>query len=162
MSYTNGIVHTLERKQGIGATVPQRHTGLRAAAEGLSRRNADAAVIELMSEALSRLVALAYETDGGGLCNVDAPTGKVLIALPWGRAGHQRWGLRPSEATVLREIMLQRQYAPGLFVYHALGRAWHVNRHDYPSTRVALAYLERYPLTIAEYRSCRAKRLGSD
>jgi hypothetical protein len=159
--YTNGVVGTLERKPGIVATAPQRHTALRAAAENLSRRNADAAVIELMAEALSRLVALCYETDGGGLCNVDAPTGKVLIPLPWGRAGYARWGLRPSEATVLREIMLQRQYQPGLFVYHALGRAWHVNLHDYPSKGIAMAYLTKYPIGIAEYRACRAKRLGS-
>jgi hypothetical protein len=157
----NGILHTLERKQGIIATTPQRHTALRAAAESLSRRNADAAICELFSEALSRLVALAYETDAGGPCNIDSVTARLLIPAPWGRAGHARWGIRPQEANILREIMQGRQYAPGLFVYDTSARCWRLNWHDYPTRNAAMRYLERYPLGIQELRQARAKRLGS-
>lgn len=160
MNNANGIIATVARKDGIAQAAPARHTALRTAAENLSRRNVDQAVIELMMEALQRLVDLAYEQDSGGFCNIDGPTGKVLIPLPWGRNGHQRWGLRPQEANVLREIVQGRQYAPGIFVYDRMRRAWFVNLHDFPSRDVAMGSLERYPLGIKEYRNARIKRLG--
>ncbi len=73
--------------------------------------NVDGAICELMNEALCRVVALAYETDAGGLCNLDAATGKILFALPWGRNGASQWGLRQSEANILRQILFDWQAA---------------------------------------------------
>ncbi len=156
----NGIISTVVRKGDILQATPQRHTALRKAAESLSMRNLDQAQIELFMEALSRLVDLCYEVDNGGFCNIDAPTGKVLIPLPWGRNGHARWAIRAQESNILREIMQGRQYTPGLFIYDRVRRNWNVNLHDYPSRDAAIAYLTRYPIGIKEYRSCRAKRLG--
>src|SRR5688572_14510661 len=95
----------MERKQALSTAQPGRYTTLRAAAEILSLRNVDGAVCELMNEALARLVVLAYEQDAGTFCNIDGATGKLLVPLPWGSNGEQRWGLRPSEANTLREIL---------------------------------------------------------
>jgi len=157
----NGLHTTLARKPTIAAAKPERYTTLRAAADTLSRRNADGAICELMNEALARLVDLAYEEDAGGLCNVDAATGKLLIPLPWGRNGHARWGVRPQEANILREILFtwQRAGVPLLF-YDRSRRAWFVNRTDYPDRAVAGSWLARCQVTIAVYRAARAKRLG--
>lgn len=157
----NGLHLTLERKTGIAQAKPERYTTLRAAADTLSRRNADAAVCELMNEALARLVDLAFEQDAGGYCNVDAPTGKLMIPLPWGRNGHARWGLRPQEANILREILFawQRENAPLLF-YDRTRRGWFANLSDYRTHRAALGWLTAHPVTIAAYRAARAKRVG--
>jgi hypothetical protein len=161
MNTPNGIIKIVQRKEGIGQSAPQRYMAVRKAAETLSRRNADQAVIELMMEALQRLVDLCFEEDIGGLCNIDVVTGKVLLPLPWGRNGHQRWGLRPHESNILREIMQGRQYQPGLFTYDKLRRCWRINLHDFPTYDLAMNYLTRYQIGIAEYRTARTKRLGN-
>lgn len=157
----NGLHLTMVRKAGIATAKPNRYTGLRAAADTLSRRNADAAVCELLNEALARLIDLAYERDEGGLCNMDRATGKLLIPLPWGRNGHARWGLRPQEANILREVLFtwQREAQPLLF-YDRLRRAWFVNLAEYRTRNLAGDWLGKHPVSIALYRAARAKRVG--
>jgi hypothetical protein len=116
------------------------------------------AVCELLNEALLRLVQLAYEQDAGVWHNLDPVTWRIEIPLPFGRNGHRQWGLRPSEATALRRILFDRQYQPGLFLYDKARRCWRVNLHDYSSREVAVIYLNRYPVTVGEYRAACAKR----
>jgi len=114
-----------------------------------------------MNEALSRLVALAYETDNGGLCNIDGATGKILIPLPWGRNGQGRWGVRPQEANILREILFTWQAdAPSLLNYDRTRKSWFVNLADYPNYHLAKRWLTLHQITIAVYRVARAKRLA--
>lgn len=162
MTTTNGIIQALERKPAIATARPGRHTTLRRAAEGLSRRNADQAVCELLNEALQACVALCYEKDSDGTpSNVDAVTARVLVPLPWGRAGHRRWGLRPQEANILRAILQARQAHDGLFVYDGSRRAWLVNVAAYPTLRKAAAYLDAYPVGVGEYREARSRHLGN-
>jgi hypothetical protein len=162
---SNGLHITLARKSGIAAARPERHTSVRAAAEALSRRNADGASCELMSEALLRLVDLAFEEDSGGLCNADYVTGRLLIPLPWGRHGHQRWGLRPQEANILRALLFEWAAAPRgmppLLIYDRKRRAWHVNLADYPDRQAATQWLARHPIGVAIYRAARDKVLGN-
>ncbi len=163
---TNGIVVTVARKGEIAQAAPARHTSLRHAAETLSRRNVDAALVELFGEAVQRLTLLAYEQDPNGYCNIDPATGKLLIPAPWGRAGHKRWGITPSESVVLREMIQQRQLgwkgrAPGLWRYDQSQRTWRLNLYDFDTLADAQRYWERWPLTVAEYRAARAKRLGT-
>lgn len=157
----NGLHLTMARKTGIADARPDRYTTLRAAADTLSRRNADGAVCELMNEALGRLIDLAYERDAGGYCNIDRATGKLLIPLPWGRNGHARWGLRPQEANILREILFAwQQEATPLLVYDRTRRSWFVNLAAYRTRSLAGDWLTRHPVTIAVYRAARAKRVG--
>jgi hypothetical protein len=158
----NGIAGTLERKAAITQAKPNRHTTLRKAAETLSLRNADAAIIELFNEAIARMVDLAFEEDAGGLCNLDSATGRVLIPLPWGRNGCGRWGLRPQEANILREILFSWQHDPRpLFQYDKLRRSWFVNLAAYTSQDDAGVWLARHQVGIAVYRTAYAKRVDN-
>ena len=152
----------MERKAALSTAQPERYMGLRAAAESLSLRNVDGATCELLNEALGRLVVLAYEQDAGGtFCNVDAATGKLLIPLPWGSNGGQRWGLRPSEANVLRYILFAWQSeAQPLFEYDRMRRAWFVNLTAYANYHMAKGWLKRHQVTIAVLRAARAKMVA--
>jgi len=157
----NGLAMTMERKVGLSVAAPQRHTGLRAAAQSLSLRNVDQAICELMNEALARLVALAYETDSGGYCNMDGATGKLLIPLPWGSNGATRWGLRPQEANIMRQVLFDwEQCAPSLLRYDRTRRAWFVNLRDFSNYHLAKQWLAVRQVTVGAYRNARAKRLG--
>ena len=151
----------MERKAQLSTATPPRHTRLRAAAESLSLRNVDAATCELMNEALARLVLLAYEVDAGGLCNMDGATGKLLIPLPWGRNGYARWGLRPQEANILRQVLFDWQSgAPMLLLYDRARRAWYVNLADFANVHLAKKWLKQHQVTIEVYRAARAKRIA--
>jgi hypothetical protein len=165
----NNIIHTIERKPSIAQAAPARHSTLRAAAQSLSLRNVDQAAVELMAEALNRLTMLCYEVDDDGTpCNVDVRGGgRLLVPAPWGRGGHKRWGLTPSEANIMRALMLglmlgrqQRGKAAPLMAYDGMRKCWYLNIFDFPSYEAALAYLERWPLTIQEYRGARDHALG--
>jgi hypothetical protein len=156
----NGLNRTIERKAGLSNAAPQRHTGLRAVAESLSLANVDQAICELMNEALCRVAQLAYETDAGGLCNLDAASGKILFALPFGRNGHKQWGLRPSEANILREILFTWQAAGStLLQYDRTRRSWFVNLRDHANIHLAKKWLKAHQIDIATYRAARAKRV---
>ena len=156
----NGIVRTVERKSTIIQSAPQRHSTLRHAAESLSLRNVDAAIVELLNEAVARVALLCYERgDDGQLCNVDPATGRVLIPLPWGRAGYAKWGLTPSEGNVLRLIMLTRQKrGVPLFGYDRSRRAWFLNLRDYDEA--VIGQLKEWQIDITEYRSARSRLLA--
>jgi hypothetical protein len=158
-----GVFDALARKGSVSTTQPPRHTALRQAAESLSRRNVDMAIVELYMECMQRLTQLAYETSEGTLCNVDSVTHRFLIAVPWGRNGHQRWGLSRSEGIVLREMIQTRQAQtdsrpPGLFLYDRTRRSWRVSFFDYDTLQDAQAYWQRYPLSVQQYRDARSRR----
>lgn len=155
----NRIIRMVDRKGDIAQTAPARHTHIQRAAEALSRRVVDAATVEVLNEALARLTLLCYErADDGQLCNVDAATGKVLVPLPWGKAGFAKWGLSDSEADAMRAIMFtrQRQGLP-LFHFERSRRAWFLNLAEYPDGAVVLAQLREWEIGAAEYRQARDK-----
>lgn len=149
----------VERKEGISQAAPARHTTIQRAAAALSRRNVDQATTELLNEALARLTVLCYERgDDGQLCNVDPATGKVLIPLPWGKAGYAKWGLSPSEGEDMRRVMFTRQrVGVPLFHFDRSRRAWFLNLADYADGAVVLAQLKEWEITVAEYREARVK-----
>jgi hypothetical protein len=160
-SANNGILGELGRKIAISNADPKRSTSLRAVADQLSKRNVDQATCELLNEALARLVQLAYETDAGGLCNIDGATGRFLIPLPFGRNGHAKWGLRPQEANILRQILFDWQLEPPtLLFYDRSRRAWFVDVAQFGSVGIAKAWLRSHQITVAVYRAARAKRVG--
>jgi hypothetical protein len=160
-SANNGILGELGRKIAISNADPKRSTSLRAVADQLSKRNVDQATCELLNEALARLVQLAYETDAGGLCNIDGATGRFLIPLPFGRNGHAKWGLRPQEANILRQILFDWQLEPpALLFYDRSRRAWFVDVAQFGSAGIAKSWLRSHQITVAVYRAARAKRVG--
>lgn len=161
----NNITTMVERKEGIAQAAPARHTTIQRAAESLSRRNADSATVELFSEAMQRLTLLAYERDSDGFCNIDPVTCKLMIPLPFGRNGHKRWGITPSESIILREMIQRRQpqrdsRPPGVWQYDRARRCWLLNLFDFDTLADGQRYWQRWALSVAEYREARSKRLG--
>jgi hypothetical protein len=157
------IFHSLGRKEDIASTRPPRHTTVQRLAANLSRRNVDMAIVELFMEVMQRLTQLAYETSEGVLCNVDPVTHRFLIAAPFGRNGHKRWGLSRSEGIVLREMIQQRQVQtdsrpPGLFLYDRTRRCWICNMFDFDTLAGAQRYWAQWPLVVQEYRQARSRR----
>jgi hypothetical protein len=162
MAASNGIFGALERKAAVSNAVPARHLSLRQAADKLSRHNVDAATCEVLNEALARLVLLAYQTDAGGLCNIDSATGRFLIPLPFGRNGHTQWGLRAQEANILRQVLFDWQELdpPTLLFYDRSRRAWFVDVAQFSHAGIARAWIRVHQITVAVYRAARAKRLA--
>lgn len=163
MASSNGIFAKLGRKAELSNVTPERYTTIQRAAATLSRRNADAAIVELFSEAMQRLTLLAYERDGDGYCNIDPVTWRVLIPAPWGRAGHRRWGMTRTESDVLREMVQCRQLQtgdrpPGLWLYDRARRSWRLNLFDYDEGVDGQRYWQRWPLTVPELRMARSHR----
>lgn len=159
MNNHNGIIAMVTRKGSIATVTPQRHTTIQRAAESLSRRNIDQAITELLNEALARLTVLCYERDDDGqLCNVDPATGRVLVPLPWGKAGHAKWGISESEADTMRAIMFRRQ-REGLPLFHfdRSRRAWFLNSAEYPDGAAVIAQLKEWEIMVGEYREARGK-----
>jgi hypothetical protein len=152
----------MERKAGLSVAQPQRYTGLRKAAEHISLANVDAATCELMNEALARLVQLCYEEDAGGFCNIDGATGRILIPLPNGRNGRTRWGLRPQEANILRQVLFDWDHdGSSLLRYDRTRKSWFINLFDFGNYHLAKRWVALHQITIAVYRDARAKRLES-
>ena len=111
----------------------------------------------MCNEAVGVLIRLCYEADtDGSPVNVDTVTARILIPLPWGEAGHRRYGLRSTEQRALRRYMqdLQEHKPAGapIFTYDPLPRCWYLNPWDYSTSAAALAYWERYGLTTAAYK----------
>jgi hypothetical protein len=163
MANGNGI---WARKATISTTAPERHSALRAVAESLNRRNMDAAIVELFSEAMQRLTLLAYERDEAGYINIDPVTWRLLLPAPFGRAGHKRWGITRAESDVLRDMLRDRQSQtdhrpPGLWLYDRARRCWTLNLFDFDTLSDGQAYWQRWPLTVAEYRLARSRRLDA-
>lgn len=149
------FIPTLERKSAVVQAQPDRHTGLRAVAQTLDRRNADQTTIELVTEALHRLAELVYSQDAAGWVNCDPVTGKLLIPAPWGKAGRAMWGLYPSEGLTLNALLRSRQRRKGHAAwlrYDRDRRSWAVDLAAYPDLAAGLGYLGKHPLTVAEWR----------
>jgi hypothetical protein len=160
---TNGILHTLSRKESVQGLQPSRRTAVARLAASLSRKTIDMAIVELYMEVMQRLTQLAYEQSAGMLCNVDPVTHRFLIAAPFGRNGHKRWGLSRSEGIILREMIQTRQAQtddrpPGLFFYDRTRRSWIANLFDYDTLADAQRYWQRHPLTVQQYRDARSRR----
>lgn len=138
---------------------PDRHIKQRMAANTAEMDKSGEAAMhcEVLNEALLKLVALLYKRDEDGiLANMDAMTGRILIALPWGDSGYKRWGLHSREAICLRHILMTRlsaNHARHLFDYSPESRTWFVNVVHYPDVDRAMAYLQRKPILTGEWRT---------
>lgn len=140
----------IRRFETIAETVAGAHTPLRKAAQDVSARALWAARAELSMQALAAACSTLLEVDDGSrLVNVDMRTGRILVPMPWGKAGGVKWRLRSSEQRVLTLLLRWRAERPdALFVYER--RAWYVQ--DFTRQR-AESYLRNHSFTLAEYRA---------
>lgn len=149
---------TVERKQDVRLSEPSGYVRRRIGQEAsnLSLAGQMAACVELVNESLCRLTEMLYEPEvDGGFANVDMVTWRILIPVPWGSQGWRVWGLRAWEAEALRKLLLVRsemQRHVRLYDYNEVSYTWHLNLHDYPTYDLALAYLERHPVTLQDWR----------
>lgn len=123
-------------------------------AHELSRGGSMAAAAELVNQAVTKLIELAYERDETGLCNVDAAGVFVRFPVPWGRS-YMRYGLRSTEAAVLRlhiNKLMSTANPPPLWTYDEVTRRWGVNLWDYPKLSQALAYWKRVEISARDYK----------
>jgi hypothetical protein len=155
------VVSILERKIDVRLSRPREYVRQRMAEAGdkLNRAGKEAARVELVNEALCRLVELVYQRDADGtLANVDSVTYRLLLPAPWGSKGWRWWGLRAWEGQVLRNLLRARQAAfrqgqrPPLFTYDRETRTWLINLEDYPSLEAAGFWLKGSAITLAEWR----------
>jgi len=144
------IVRTIDRATLPGAVQSRPQGHLRRAAENLSRRTLHRARAELAMSRLHLCIGLLYERDEAGqLVNVDEDTGRILVPLPWGKAGAALWGLTGNERDALRAIV--RTWA--LFWYDRGGRCWCVDLGRYPTAEHAHSYIEDHAITVATWRA---------
>ncbi len=144
------------RSRSIQRQMRQR---LQSRAEELTRLGLMRASAELVNEATARLIELIYQVDADtlALANVDLETAIILIPTPWSSHNYRAWGLRSTEAAILRrylfdlESLADRGLAdPPLFQFEPIARRWIVNR-DYRTLADALAYWRRHELRPREY-----------
>ena len=132
------------------------HQRAKSQAESLSRLARAKSQAEIANEALHAVIKLAYETLRDGTpVNVDAATGDLLIVAPWSSKRYWEYGLRRSEADVLRAYLLRLQALarkgettlPPLFTFDEVSRRWSLNRADYPTFEAAERWLAKYQLS---------------
>lgn len=144
---------TVEIRQVVPAANVKRR--LAAAAQELSLAGSNQARVELLNEALLAFTTALYETDNAGRTpNVDRPTGRILMAKPWGSGGWRRWGLRHWEATILRRILILRcdmRRVQPLFDFARETNQWYLNGRNYGRLDLALAYWRSNPVTLRDW-----------
>lgn len=148
----------IDRAHGIRQAVvaPNVKQRLAAAAADLSLAGANQMRVELLNEACLALTRVLYEVDpDGAAANVDWRTHRILIPVPWGKAGWRHWGLRYWEASMLRQILIvrsQMRRAAPLLDYNETARTWHLNAIDFSRIDLALMYWKSNPITLREWR----------
>jgi len=130
-----------------------RHTHQRTEnlAQSMSRLGLARASCELCNEAVTLLINLCYavDPDVGTQVNIDTSTCQILIPLPWGYR-YRRWGLRRTEAIILRRHMLALQQGKPLFYFDDDCRRWFVNP-VYNLKTSAHEYWKNHELTAPQY-----------
>lgn len=154
---TNGIVAALENGKAsiMGAALSAGRRRVADVSHTLTRAGAMAAAAERCNEAAFKLLALAYETDETGpFCNLNEDYGLRWVA--WGRDGRYMFGLRATEADVLR-LHVQRLEASTVPLFIFDRQRWWLNAYDYATLRAALAYWGNHRITGTLYKSLSAE-----
>ena len=133
----------------VEAPTPQRYTKALQLAESVSNRLVWIAEREVLLAVMVRFAHDAYEvTPTGRWLNV-ATDGRITIVAPWAKHSHAKWGMRRSDAELLRLLLVRAQNAntkggPAPLVFYAPDRRrWYLNVPDYPTLAEALAYVHR-------------------
>lgn len=152
MGFTDTLARVAEIRQ---AETPGTYIKQRVAEHASQLSNAAhiQASIECANESLCRLVSVLYECIDRQPVNLDSKTYRLLIPVPWGDSGYQHWGLRSTEARILRRALMERASKDrlALFDYADRHRQWFLNMDTYPTAQLALEYLHSKPVSAREW-----------
>lgn len=147
MNHAQELHEILQVTPAIAQSQPTRHTALRRASVGLSRRNIAKAKAHILNTSLQRLTDLCFELEArDGLpplsWNVDGRTGRILIGVPMGGRAHSQYGLRRQERNVLRAILVDTGNSKGAPLYLYDHGSWYLNFYDYRTHEAAKQWLK--------------------
>lgn len=140
------------------------------AAESLNLAGALQAQIGVAESALVAFIQALYTLDADQRpANYDEVTGRILIPAPWGSSGWRHWGLRKTEAFVLRKVLLSRvghRTTPPLFGFDNDSKQWFLDTETYPDADSALRWvrdrgpgLNEWRTIVSAHRDAEAERL---
>lgn len=142
-------IQELRHAETPGAFIKQR---LVTSADSLSNAARIQGAIEIANESLCKLASILYETIDRQPVNVDAKTYRLLVPAPWGDSGYSKWGMRSTEARILRSVLMWRAHNdPQSALFDYADRRWFLNATTYKSASAALAYLKEKPITAKEW-----------
>lgn len=145
---TLATIQQIRQAETPGGFIRQR---IQASAEQLSNKARVEGTLAVANEALARLAVALYETVDYIPVNVDSRTYKILIPVPWGDSGYHTWGLRSTEARVMRWILMARQKRNRDQALFWFERYWFLNGNRYQSAAQAIDYLKDNPITMREW-----------
>jgi len=142
-------IQELRHAETPGAFLKQR---MATSADSLSNAAKIQSSVEVANEALFKLTSILFETVDRIPVNVDAKTYRLLIPAPWGDSGYSKWGMRSTEARILRSVLMWRAHNdPKSALFDYGDRRWFLNVATYKSAAAALAHLKEKPITSREW-----------
>lgn len=145
-----GLAAAARASQVATTTAPQRYAKVAALAESASLRLAWQARRDVLVVALQRLVQDLYEKTGGGVWVNVATDGMVIMVTPMSKHTCSRWGMRRSDADLLRALLCaeERMHAKAaapmpLLTFDDSRRRWFLNLSTYPLYADGALYVER-------------------
>lgn len=145
----------LERVADVGIVKPAAHLAQRVnvAAEQQTAAARAAATAALLNSTLLAFTAAVYTPAPGDThpAGIDAQDWRLLLPAPWGN-NYARWGLRRTEALILREYLKAWQLRPRLaplFVFNWDTLRWHADLNAYPTFREAGAIVKEVVPAVA-------------
>ncbi len=141
------------------ADITPFETRLQTKADDLARGAMYQVTANLLVTALRRLIDAAFERVGAMPVGMD-PDGRLLVAAPWSKRSHARYGMARHQADLLREVVNTWQAAhvagtfttPPVFVRDDLTGKWYVNVTTYQTADAGYAALGKW-LTPSYVRS---------
>lgn len=108
-----------------------------------------------VNDALMRLTELIYSPSADGeLDNVDAESGRILIAKPWGSIGREYFKLSRRTADIMRLALRNKRPSrrPALFFYDPSAKDWFVDMANYPTLAAAMFWVKHEAIDLGEWR----------
>lgn len=144
-----------ERAKALGDLIPadmKPRQRLQVQAEQISRLGDAKAHLDAVIGSLVALAGILFDSENGHYVNIDPMTRRIIIPVPWGSAGWQRWGLRKWEGECLRRVLMGRLEGrqPLLFDYSAYPHGWFVER-GYDDRESVLQWLHKHGLSPDEW-----------
>ena len=152
-----------------GVRIEAYEARLAAKADALTRAAYYRATSDLLTQALHVAIDACFERVDGVLVGME-PSGRVNAAMPWSKRSHGRYGLRRSQADVLRVIVTAwaLEHAAGrynvapVFVRDNVEHRWYVNLEAYRTdaaahgavgTWITPGYVRNVEIAVRQLRS---------